>query len=100
MDYKDAVLIAKQKIFDLASEARHAFEKYENRNNYCIMNIKCAEDHLIEIEDYYGRTPLKNCILEMIRNELKIDNFYIATERTILVRIDRKTIDISAFKNN
>lgn len=56
------------------------------------MNIKCAEDHLIIIEDQYGRQPLKNCIVEMITNDLKLDNYYIDTMRTVLVRIDEKTI--------
>ena len=61
-----------------------------------MVNIKCAEDHLILMEDTYGRTPLKNCVLEMIRNELKLDNYYIPTHRVILVKVDHrdlKTLD-------
>ena len=46
-----------------------------------------------------GRKPLKNCILEMVKHELKLDHFYVSAQRTILVRIDRKTIDIPHFRN-
>ena len=63
------------------------------------MNIKCAEDHLIPVEDQFGRAPLKNCIVQMIKNELGIDHFYISATRTILVRIDSNTINIKLFKD-
>jgi hypothetical protein len=63
------------------------------------MNVKCAEDHLITIEDEYGRAPLKNCILEMIREEMGIDHHYISATRTILVHIDLDTINIPLFVN-
>ena len=38
----------------------------------------CNEKNLILIEDEYGRTPLKNCILEMIQKELGFDHYYIS----------------------
>ena len=57
------------------------------------MNIKCAEDHLVLIEDEYGRAPLKNCILEMLNNELQVDCHYISTRNTILVHVDNNTLD-------
>ena len=38
-------------------------------NNY-ILNIRCADDHMIMMENEYGTDVLKNGILEMIRNEL------------------------------
>jgi len=43
-----------------------------------VLCIVCAEDHLIQIEDKMnGRAPLKNAILETVRNELQIDHHYI-----------------------
>jgi hypothetical protein len=62
---------------------------YKNEDNpkYWILNIKCSEDHLIIMEDKHGRAPLKNCILEMVKNELKLDHYYIPTLKTILVRV-------------
>ena len=64
------------------------YYKSETKQVYWIINIKCSEDHLIIIEDEFGRAPLKNCILEMVKNELKLDHHYISTLKTILVRVD------------
>lgn len=66
LDYEDAIIIAKQKIYELAKFA--SIKSYQTTSSPTpfVLNIKCAEDHLILIEDEYGRTPLKNCILEMI----------------------------------
>lgn len=88
LDYMDAISIAKQKIFDLAS---HAQQEYLSKgvSFHYILNIKCADDHLVNIQDEFGRAPLKNCVLEMIRKELGIENYYIAAQRTILVRVDK-----------
>jgi len=49
------------------------------------------------MEDQYGRAPLKNCVLEMIQTELGIDYYYIAAQRTILVRIDKDTVNIPEY---
>ena len=88
LDYIDAIQITKQKIFDLASHAQQEYLR-KGVNFHFILNIKCADDHLINIEDEFGRAPLKNCVLEMVRKELNIENFYIAAQRTILVRVDK-----------
>ena len=44
------------------------------------------------MEDEYGRTPLKNCVLEMIQKELHLDHHYIPTLRTILVKVDYRDL--------
>ena len=99
LDFDDAIAITKQKIFDLANEAHQNWKSGQSVNMNYIYNIKCADDHLINIEDHLGRAPLKNCILEMIKHELQIDHHYVSAQRTILVRIDRKTINIQHFSN-
>jgi len=66
-------------------------------NNY-ILNIKCAEDHLVDFDNGYGQQVLKNGIHEMIKTELGLDSHYISTTRTILVRVDQKTIGIPLFR--
>jgi len=59
-----------------------------------VLCIVCGEDHLIQIEDKAnGRAPLKNAILETVRNELQIDHHYIPQTRTILVRVNHETLD-------
>ena len=72
------------------------------RNNYkkenFILNIKCAEDHLVIMSDAYGRGPLKNCVLEMIKRDLGLDTYYIHALRTILVKVDYATVKIPDFK--
>jgi len=40
------------------------------------------------MEDEFGRTPLKNCVLEMVQKELHFDHYYIPTLRTILIKLD------------
>ena len=62
-----------------------------------MLNIKCDEDHLVHMTDEYGRTPLKNCVLELIRNDLNLDFYYIATHRMILIRVDKDTIKIPEY---
>ena len=54
---------------------------------------------MVSICDYYGKSRIKNCILEMIKHELSIENYYISYTRSILVRIDRKTADNQVFGN-
>ena len=75
LDFEDAISIAKQKIFDCSAEVRRASMKHQ-KTFYYILNIKCAEDHMVSISDYYGKQRIKNCILEMIKHELSIDNYY------------------------
>lgn len=92
LDYEDAIIIAKQKVYELSKFA--SIQSYQTTGSPTpyILNVKCAEDHLILIEDEYGRTPLKNCILEMIQKELGFDHFYIPMQKTILVKVDHKSI--------
>ena len=49
------------------------------------------------MENEYGTDVLKNGILEMIKNELQLDVYYIPMSRTILVRMDTQTINIPMF---
>ena len=51
------------------------------------MNIRCAEDHLVVMQDETGRAPLKNCIKEMVSNELFLDHHYIPALNTLMVKI-------------
>ena len=99
LDYEDAMAITKQKIYDLA---RHiAVRNPKNaRNHVCynfILNIKCADDHMILMENEYGNEVLRNGIVEMIKNELGLDYYYVVMTRTILVRVDDETIEIPLF---
>ena len=99
LDFHDAVAICKQKLYDLARYIALRNPK-EARNHICynyIMNIKCADDHMIMMENEYGNDVLKNGIVEMIKNELGLDYYYIAMSRTILVRVDDLSIDIPIF---
>jgi len=52
---------------------------------------------MIMMENEYGNDVLKNGIVEMVKNELGLDYYYIAMNRTILVRVDDMTIDIPIF---
>ena len=92
LDYTDAIAITKQKIFELARSATL-------KPMDLVLNIKCAEDHLITIEDEYGRSPLKNCIYEMVKTDLGIMHYYIGATKTVLVHVDHKTIDIPMFRD-
>lgn len=65
LDVDDAIKIAKFKIIDLAIRANEHYLETDEQIDW-ILNIKCAEDHLVIIEDLWGRQPLKNSIQEMI----------------------------------
>ena len=77
LDYVDAMIMVKQKLFDLAVKAQKEHVRRSMTEDF-IMNIRCAEDHLIPIEDELGRTPLKNVVLETIRLDLGLDFYYIS----------------------
>jgi hypothetical protein len=98
LHYTDAIAITKQKIFELARGVSQNF-KPKNQAYDFVMNIKCAEDHLITMEDEYGRSPLKNCIYEMVKNELGIMHYYIGATKTVLIHVDHKTINIPMFRD-
>lgn len=98
LDHTDAIAITKQKIFELASAVNQNFKPGSQQHDF-VLNIKCAEDHLITIEDEYGRSPLKNCIFEMVKNEMAIKNYYIGATKTVLVHVDENTINIDLFRD-
>ena len=58
LDHYDAIAIAKQKIFELARYVSRDFYATGSLNRHFVLNIKCAEDHIMQIEDEYGRAPL------------------------------------------
>ena len=44
-----------------------------------ILTIYCSDEHLLNVRnERTGSVPLRNIILEMIRNELSIDHFYVS----------------------
>ena len=98
LDYNDALAITKQKIYDLAKfvAIQNPKTEIDQTNNNYVLNIKCAEDHMIEIDNYGTRT-MKNGILDMIQRDLNLDQHYIPATRTILVRVDDLTINIPIF---
>ena len=91
LDHEDAVMIARKKILELARHASIQGENIYSATKHWVINIKCAEDHLVHIEDEYGRAPLKNVVLEMVAEEFGLDHRYISTRNTILVRVDKDT---------
>jgi len=97
LDSNDAIMITKHKIFDLASKASTEHIRKNLSREVYIINIKCSEDNLMIMEDEYGRQPLKNCILEMIKKDLGLDHYYISAQRTILLKVDSETIKINEF---
>ena len=76
LDIMDAQAITKQKIYDLGKSIRdrnphfnphYSSEPFELDQVLC---ITCGENHMVKIEDDLGKAPLKNSILETVRNEL------------------------------
>ena len=78
LDIYDGIALTKQKIYDLAESIAqngtmgrmldHEFRQFDND---LILIVVCADEHIQQVKDEYtGRSPLKNCILEMVRNEL------------------------------
>jgi hypothetical protein len=56
---------------------------------------------MVKIEDdHTGKAPLRNAILETIRNELQMDHYYISQTRTILVRINFETLENDILRDN
>ena len=86
-------MISKKKVIELARHSSLQGQSLYSCQQHWVMNIKCAEDHLVLMEDEYGRAPLKNCILEMLTNELSLDCHYLSTRNTILVHVDKDTLD-------
>ena len=100
LDFNDALAITKQKIYDLAKfvAVKNPMTAPNQMSHNYVLNIKCAEDHMLEeIDSGFGTRVLKNGILDMIQNELGLDQHYIPATRTILVRVDVNTIHIPIF---
>ena len=104
LDVNEAISIAKQQIYEVAINLRPF-----NQNAFCcsggnvltgegseyqVLSIQCAEDHIVPD----GKTK-NNAILKMVSNELKLDHYYLPQALTILVKIDRNTINNSAIKD-
>ena len=70
LDFYDAIAITKEAIYDLAKFIAVRNPAFHTSYNNYILNIKCADDHMIMMENEYGTDVLKNGILEMIKNEL------------------------------
>ena len=68
LDFTDAIAITKQKIYDLAKfvAIRNPKNAYSANNNNYILNIKCAEDHIVQVENEFGATVFRNGILDML----------------------------------
>ena len=86
LDISDGEAITKQKIYDLAKIIRdmgpsnkmsngHEYVGFQNDLVLCVV---CSEDHFIQMKTSSGSAPLKNAILECVRNELEMDHYYIA----------------------
>jgi len=100
LDHTDAIAIAKQKIFELARHVHRDFQASGTLLDHFVLNVKCGEDHIMPVEDEFGRSPLKNVILNTIELEMPgIDHYYISTSRTILVHIDENSIKIPLFRD-
>ena len=99
LDFTDSIAITKQKVYDLAKfvAIRNPKNSYSFANNNYVLNIKCAEDHIVQIENEFGAQVLRNGILDMLQSELGLDQHYIKGTRTILVRVDDQTIDLPLF---
>ena len=83
LSHDDALAITKQKIYDTAQIALNS------PNKDFIMHVQCGENHLLMMRDKQtGKAPVKNVILEMLNNELKMDHFHLPDSNAILVRID------------
>jgi hypothetical protein len=108
LDSVDALAIAKQKIFDLALyvDKRMRMNKSEfsptrraaiYKKDF-VLNIKCDPDHLVEMPSASGKLALRNCIVEMVKTELGLNHYYIGETKTLLVHVDRHSINIPPFQ--
>ena len=63
-----------------------------------VLIIQCSDDHMLHLDGLpnTGKAgPLINGILDVVKNELKLDHYYIAQNKMILVRIDANTLENS-----
>lgn len=93
LECHDAIAICKQKIYDVAQLASQEQAKTRQLDDY-VLKIKCCETHLERVRDSVtGKSPLRNVVLDMVKDELMLDHYYIAQKKTILVRINAETLE-------
>lgn len=99
LDFNDAIAITKQKVYDLAKHVsmRNPKNAFNHTDGNYVLNIKCADDHVILMENEQGKEVPKNGILDMIRNDMNLDHHYIPSSLTILVRVTYQTLNIPMF---
>ena len=103
LEIQDAQAITKQKIYDLAKAIREGQVSAPGEGPWLdhVLCIVCSEDHLVKIETKKsGVSSLRNAILDTVRNEMKIDHFYIPQTRTIMVRENKFTLDNPVLRDN
>ena len=66
-----------------------------------VLVFQCSDDHFEQIErDKDGQPcgPYLNCVLDVVKNDLRLDCYYQAHYKLILVKIDSSTINNPVFK--
>lgn len=119
LELNDAKAITKQKIYDVALLSRDGGSQipkshvgpFDNPNEVINKNreeqkeyvliVQCGDDHLVQLPDNQGRPsgPVANGILEVVKNELKLDHYYISQNKIVLVKIDNTTLDNSVLND-
>ena len=61
-----------------------------------------GEEHVVRVgkeDDQMPRTLTKNIILDVIKNELKMDCYYVMQSQAIFIKIDQNTLDNSVLND-
>ena len=115
LDLMDAKAITKQKIYDVAlvmreqgglnsSKLKHVgpfsnqSQSYDQSNEPTVLIIQCSDEHYQQAQNESmgggaRPAPPQNGIVDAVKNELKLDHFYITQKKIILVKIDSSTLD-------
>lgn len=67
-----------------------------------VLIIHCGDNHLVQLNmdaQHNPVGPLQNGILDTVKNELKMDHYYISQAKTIFVRIDEETLNNSVLND-
>ena len=59
-------------------------------SNSMVLIINCGDNHFQELQN---QNAMQNGILDTVKNELKMDHFYAARDKMVLVRVDENTIN-------
>ena len=106
LDVNEAMSIVKQQIYEIAQNLKPSnsgafcggcnggYVLSGEGTDYQVLSVQCAEDHMVI--DGKNKT---NGILKMVSNELRLDHYYLPSALTILVKIDKNTINNSALKD-